>query len=314
VKELPGASKAVNAALAAWSQQAGAPKLSLGKQGAKLTPGLDGTNGIFYAKDGYAPAGGALAITVLSFDEQSGEVLDADIILNGKYDLGTIDASLPAPVSLEDRGAETYDIGRVLAHEMGHALALSDEPANEDALMYPYVARAKSLRAAPASDDLEGLETLYTDASAGDGASAAGCSGSGTRPGTGAAWGALGLGVAALALARKRRAAASFTTLAAVVMLVPVSASASPTAEPQNETFVTRVSTTNSDGIFQSDVTVSDGVVVSHHTVWGGTVGGVRQIVGGAPVPRAGERVRLVLTSRGSGGSKVTRLVLRSAE
>ena len=311
VKKLPGAYAAVTSAIAAWTQQAGAPKLALGKQGAILKPGLDGANAIFYAKDGYGPAGGALAITVLSFDDRSGEVLDADIILNGKYDLGTIHAALPAPGRADDPGATTYDIGRVLAHEMGHALALSDEPEHPEALMYPYVARAQALRAAPGSDDLAGLETLYADAVSAEPAAGAGCSGAGTRPTSSGTWCALALGGAALLLARKRRAAAGFTTLAAVIMLAPASASASTM---ESGSIVTSVSTTDSDGIFRSEITVTDGVVVSRHVAWGGTVGGVRQVIGGAPVPRAGDRVRIVVTSRALGEPRAVRLVLRNAE
>ncbi len=315
VKELPGAYAAVSGAIAAWTEQAGAPKLSLGKQGARLRPGLDGTNGIFYAKHGYVPAGGALAITVLSFDDRSGDVLDADIILNGKYELGVIDAARPAPITAEQPGAERYDLERVLAHEMGHALALSDEPERKDALMYPYVARAQALRAAPGSDDLAGLQTLYAeDAAAEDSAVGTGCSGAGTRPTSGGAWCALGLGVAALVLARKRKAAAGFTTLAAVIMLAPVSARASPASTAstkESDTIVTSVSTTDSEGLFRSEVTVTDGRTAA---MWGGTVGGVRQIVGGTPVPRAGDRVRIVLAFNALGGPRVTGVVLRTAE
>lgn len=315
VKEVPGAEAAVTAAIAAWTQQSGAPKLSLAAKGGTLKPGLDGTNGIFYAKDGYAPAGRALAITVLSFDDLSGEVLDADIILNGKYELGTIDAAMPAPTTADERGAETYDIGRVLAHEMGHALALSDEPARKDALMYPYVPRAKVLSASPGTDDLAGLETLYADVPEGaDSAAAAGCSGSGTTPGSRGGWCAVGLSLSAIVLARKRRAAAGLTTLVAVALLAPSSARAATTTTlGEGESIVTEVQTTASNGIFQSEISViTDGVRVSHHAAWGGTVGGIRQIVGGAWVPRAGERVRIVVPLRGT--ASVARLAVRSAE
>ncbi len=44
---------------------------------------------------------------------------------------------------------------------LGHALGLSDEPAQKTALMYPYVARASALPTSPATDDINGLETLY---------------------------------------------------------------------------------------------------------------------------------------------------------
>ena len=305
VEEVPGADAAVAGAIAAWTQQSGAPKLSLAAKGATLKPGLDGTNGIFFAKNGYAPAGGALAITVLSFDDLTGEVLDADIVLNGKYELGTVDGA----------GVATYDIGRVLAHEMGHALALSDEPERKDALMYPYVPRAKVLSAAPGTDDLAGLETLYADEDAPEGADAAGavgCSGSGTTPGSSGAWCVVGLSLTVLVVARKRKAAVGLGALAAVAMLAPASARASEVRE--SESIVTEVQTTAENGIFQSEVTVTtDGVAVSRHVLWGGRLGGIRQIVGGSPVPHAGERVRIVVASPGTSSASAVRLVVRSA-
>ena len=41
-------------------------------------PGFDEKNGVFYMSGGYAPAGRALAITVLTYDNASGRILDAD--------------------------------------------------------------------------------------------------------------------------------------------------------------------------------------------------------------------------------------------
>ena len=333
VKEVPGGEDAVSAAIAAWTQKAGAPRLSLAKKGAHLTPGLDGTNAVFYAKDGYAPAGVALAVTVLSFDDQSGEVLDADIVINGKYEIGAIDVALPAPAAEDDCGAETYDVGRIVAHEMGHALALSDELELKDALMYPYVPRAQVLRAKPGTDDLAGLETLYapeTPTPASAEASKAGCAGavvarSGPRSAPGGAWCALGLALAALVIARRPRrgakAAAGCTVLAAVVMVMPARGEDAPlttttatTGESERESVVTDVSTTMTDGIFRSEVVaVTDRGTVSRHVIWGGTLGGIRQIVGGTPVPVRGDKVRIVVPSRASGVG-VLRLVSRRAE
>src|SRR5690349_16429067 len=90
VREVKGGDDAVATAVAAWTGRAGAPKLEIERKDAKLEPGLDGKNAVFYAKDGFEPAGDVLAVTVLSFDERTGEVLDADIILNGKYELGVV--------------------------------------------------------------------------------------------------------------------------------------------------------------------------------------------------------------------------------
>jgi hypothetical protein len=73
-------------------------------------------------------------------------------VVDGKYQLGLVAKGKTHPTAITEEGGKTYDIGRVLAHEMGHALALSDEPANDSALMYPYVSRAVSLSTSPADD------------------------------------------------------------------------------------------------------------------------------------------------------------------
>ena len=118
---------------------------------------------------------------------------------------------------------------------------------------------------------------------------------------------ALGLAVAALVVARSARrgakAAAGCTVLAAVVMVMPARGEDAPlnvgAIALEKDTVVTHVSTTVTDGVFRSEVVVmTDGTAVSRHTMWGGSVGGIRQIVGGSPVPVPGDRVQIVVASR----------------
>jgi hypothetical protein len=259
-------------------------------------------------------------------DEPPGEVLDADIVLNGKYQLGLVAKGTTHP-ALTDAGGQTYDIGRVLAHEMGHALALSDEPADDSALMYPYVSRAVSLSTTPAGDDLAGLSTLYggsTGATHGDAASnrpsssAGGCAVAAapralplSRTSMGVA---AGLALAALAMAgasrvaRTRRGAAGCTAFAAVALFVPPSTSAP--VPPRREMAawfeakgtVTKVTTTSVNGLFRSEIDVAttscataDCPPAARFVTWGGTVGHVRQEIGGVRVPDTGDAVSLVL-------------------
>lgn len=293
VRKVPGGEDAVAAAAVAWSQRSGAPALAVAPVDAKLEPGLDGTNAVFFVEGGFAPAGNALAVTVLSFDDRTGEVLDADIVLNGKYDLGSVAKGTTHPVATADPGGETYDVGRILAHEMGHALALSDEPADKAALMYPYVARAVALATSPGDDDLAGLSTLYGSAGSagsvgradvapgaqaehvagGDTAGTAGCTvATAPRPLRGSAplYLAAGLAVGALAMARgaraaraarARRGAAGCTMLAATALLVlpvtPAPHRRELSASADAKATVTRVSTISLHGVFRSEVELS---------------------------------------------------------
>lgn len=330
---VPGGEDAVASAVDAWTERAGGPALSVAKTDASLEPGLDGTSAVFFAEGGFAPAGSALAVTILSFDDRTGEVLDADIVMNGKYQLAPVSATATHPTSASDPGAETYDVGRIVAHEMGHALGLSDEPARKDALMYPYVARAVSLDAAPATDDLDGLKALYAGAAGSQGTSADSAGATGSKGCTGATiassgprapwttYAGVGLALGALAIARGvrrgRQGVAGCTALAAAALAVvpPLDARPSPAtswvnvhapsgvARPARDAIeakavVTSVRTSASHGIFRTEIDLATTACaagscpsVAHATVWGGTMDGVRQVVGGALVPAAGERV-----------------------
>ena len=139
-------------------------------------------NGVFFMPDGYAPAGRALAITVLTYDNASGRILDADIIVNGAYKFAVLGA--PADVAAQQRldtGAHpsstdgithveepststdtVYDLHHVVAHELGHSLGMNDELERKDALMYRYSSPNDASLRAPATDDIEGLAELYS--------------------------------------------------------------------------------------------------------------------------------------------------------
>lgn len=305
VDDVPGASAALVDATEAWSHVGGAPKIVITDHDVSRSPGYDGKNVVFYDAAGFEPASGeALAVTVLSFDSSTGAVLDADIVLNGKYRLGLV----------EDETTDTYDVNRVIAHEMGHALGLSDELGldSDSALMYPYVPRDKVLAKTPASDDVAGLETLYADNAALDAARAAqakaGCQvgGAGERSGVVVL---AGFTMALLVAAARRRKKGTVRTALSTALLVAVPfAGVGPghgdavsdlvPAGPWSVTSaitgtVTAVTTTEAHGLFESVVEVCEAGACSHVSVWGGTVGGITQMIGGTRVPTVGERVRL---------------------
>lgn len=270
VLELRGAENAVGKAIAAWSGRGGGPEIALGrKANAGAAPGADGRNTIFYAKDGYAPAGNALAITILSYDEQTGRILDADIVLNGKFKLGRIGIG-------DD--TDEYDVNRVVAHEMGHALGLSDEPAREDALMFPYVAPSAVLLSAPARDDVAGLATLYESKASEDASSET------------------SVGCGANAVARAVDASTSASTRS-----LYVHDEAAPSKATDAVALVTAARTSTVDGLLQTELELTttscsvDCPPALRVTMWGGTENGIRQEISGVAVPRAGERVALGL-------------------
>lgn len=180
------ASNAIVHAMASWSGTVGAPELTVAAPttDAPTRPGFDEKNGIFFAAAGYRPAGRALAITVLTYDNATGRILDSDVIFNGVYSFQVLDPPGDlAEHSRRDDGSthpsntdgivhddapsteevtDTYDLHHVIAHELGHSLGMNDEMGKLDALMYRYSAPNDATIRAPASDDIAGLAELYS--------------------------------------------------------------------------------------------------------------------------------------------------------
>ena len=172
---------ATETAMKSWSGMTGAPDIEViaREANAPTAPSFDRKNGVFFAVGGYEPAGRALAITVLTYDNASGKILDADVIFNGSYSfkvLGTqtLDsAQLPKATLVgsdtvtHEEAADVgdpdsiYDLHHVVAHELGHSLGMNDEMGNKAALMYRYTSPNDASLRAPASDDLTGLAELY---------------------------------------------------------------------------------------------------------------------------------------------------------
>ena len=179
------ATEATVASMDSWSGSVGAPDLVIAPiaDASPTKPGFDQKNGVFFMKGGYAPAGRALAITVLTYDNSSGRILDADIIFNGAYTFEVLDPAHELESAHEDPTAahlsntdtithdeeseprprqSIYDLLHVIAHELGHSLGMNDEMGRKDALMYRFsVPNDPSIRE-PASDDIAGLAELYS--------------------------------------------------------------------------------------------------------------------------------------------------------
>jgi hypothetical protein len=175
---------ATETAMKSWSGSEGAPDIEVISRDANspTAPSFDRKNGVFFAVGGYEPAGRALAITVLTYDNASGKILDADVVFNGSYQfrvLGTqtLDSAQLPKASLVGSDTVTheetadegdpesiYDLHHVVAHELGHSLGMNDEMGNKSALMYRYTAPNDASLRAPATDDLTGLAELYENA------------------------------------------------------------------------------------------------------------------------------------------------------
>ena len=227
-------------ATGAWPRVESGPSFAISLAATASSPGVDGRNVIYFAKDGFPQAGDALAITLVSYDSHTGAIVDADIVINGLYDFAVLPSGARAAagaiaitneppagtdvgpanpfglaVGATNDGTAVFDLLHVLAHESGHVLGLRDSEDDASDVMYPYTFPGDASRRAPSSDDLAGIESLYEAAPA----VAGGCTLSSValpstsgRPRTGApSWPAV-VGVAAcwaMLLARRRRASSA---------------------------------------------------------------------------------------------------------
>ncbi len=136
--------------------------------------------------DDYDPA--ALAVTVTSYDRDSGRITGADVAVNA-------DTYAWSAASDESRCRGAYDLQDVLTHEVGHVFGLGHEMFDVNATMYPSANMCESQKRDLDDDDLAGLSYLYVQV----GPASEGCS-VGGRPQGGAL-----LVAALLLLARLRR-------------------------------------------------------------------------------------------------------------
>lgn len=102
---------------------------------------------------------GALAITTVTFDAGTGRLLDADIEINDT----AFDFSICDP---EAAGCGVaFDLENTLTHELGHVVGLdhppNDEPGAFEATMFASASRGDIEKRSLATDDVDGLCTLY---------------------------------------------------------------------------------------------------------------------------------------------------------
>jgi hypothetical protein len=192
---------AVSMAFDAWRGLPRVPDLVV-KSGAPGKPGYhDGkrSNGVYLMKHwDYAPQ--KLAVTVVTFELETGRLLDADVLVNPDVEFRLLSEDGTTVARPE------YDLAAVLTHEAGHVLGLGESEEDPSATMWPYANPGDVHQRTLSEDDEEGAIDAYAGPPP---APAAGCGSmrvsSGARHASGGAWLLLGLAGLGLWLRRWKR-------------------------------------------------------------------------------------------------------------
>jgi hypothetical protein len=114
------------------------------------------TNGIYLLKD-WPYEKEKLAVTIVTYEMDTGRLLDADIVVNGQARFSL----LPDPMT---GTSNDYDIAAVLAHETGHVLGLGESNADPNATMWPYARPGEVSKRTLHEDDEDGVIESYKTA------------------------------------------------------------------------------------------------------------------------------------------------------
>ncbi|HVY29965.1 MAG TPA: matrixin family metalloprotease [Polyangiaceae bacterium] len=221
----PSADEAVMQAFGQWvGSDPQLPDLSFDTGKTSAEPKQDGMSTVSLAKIQVPGHEHDVAITVTYSNDKTGEIVEADVVLNALYPMGTLTAKAPGASNgtgknqNDDKSHDDwrshdesidcgnrYDAQNVVTHEAGHFFGLGEDMTERKATMFLSIDQCETHKRVLSATDTTAITTLYAanqdpeEATAGRRA----CS-FGVAPAAGSAW-ISGL-MAGLLLLRRRRA------------------------------------------------------------------------------------------------------------
>lgn len=155
----PSALAALQSAVDAWTSSVSelpAVELRIADDNLREPDGEIGRSDhrIYFAQFGDSRTQGALAVTVTTVGTDHAQILDGDIIVDGRYPyhgLANGDDGLPL----------WYDLQSVLTHELGHWFGLPEDYCHRDATMYAYTWPGETTKRDLAPSDVIEAQVAY---------------------------------------------------------------------------------------------------------------------------------------------------------
>lgn len=181
----PGARDGVLLGFDAWSaENPHLPRLTFDVSSARRRPGRDGVNLVSYGEIDAPGYRHALAITMAYSLPSTGEIIEADIIVNSRHRFGG-----EQPGSEHAGCRHSYDLQSVVAHEAGHFFGLGEDGNEVQATMYYKQGRCELHKRDLFETDVVATDLVYPEPIAEETANQAGVSCSlSHEPSTPALW------------------------------------------------------------------------------------------------------------------------------
>jgi hypothetical protein len=217
----PNADDAVMQAFGRWVESnPRLPDLSFDTGKTSATPAHDGKSTISYGRITAPGHERDLAITVTYANEDTGEIIEADIVLNSMYPIGVLTAKpnrrqpgdghdgqgAPADDEEAEDCQNRYDVQNVATHEVGHFFGLGEDPVERSSAMFQTIEQCETHKRELSGTDTGALDTLYAEAEdpAEVAAGPRACSFIAAPRGDGLAWAVSGLMLGLGVLGRRR--------------------------------------------------------------------------------------------------------------
>jgi hypothetical protein len=220
-----GATEAVTKAFGHWVESdPRLPDITFDTGATSATPKHDGKSTVSFARITAPGHERDLAITMTYSDDHSGEIVEADVVLNSIYAVGVLEAREDqwrrnrggehdgdgsSQTSMKDESKDCqnrYDVQNIATHEAGHFFGLGEDPVELDATMFQAIDQCETHKRVLSATDVAAVSTLYASVEGPEEAAAGprACSFVGAPGAAGGAGWVSGL-ILGLLVARRRR-------------------------------------------------------------------------------------------------------------